>query len=102
MPLMDDIIACGWDGRHSFEDVIEPIWKAKARYGANMAMLGGFDMDKISRMSVDEVRTHTRLLIEKCAPGGGWALGSGNSIANYVPVENLLAMLEEGFVAGRY
>ena len=28
--------------------------------------------------------------------GGGYALGSGNSIANYVPVENYLAMLDEG------
>lgn len=101
-PLMDDIIACGWDVRHSFEDAIEPVWEAKARYGDSMAMLGGFDMDKICRMSVDEVRAHTRMLIEKCAPGGGWALGTGNSVANYVPVENLLAMLEEGFLAGKY
>ena len=43
----------------------------------------------------------TRLLVERCAPGGGWALGSGNSVANYVPVDNFLAMLEEGFRAGR-
>ena len=59
-------------------------------------------MVKLPTMSPDEVRTHTRFLIEKCAPGGGWALGSGNSIPAYVPVQNLLAMLDEGFKAGRY
>ena len=100
--VMDDIIGCGWDARHSFEDAIEPVWEAKARYGDRIALLGGFDMDKISRMSPAQVREHTRLLIERCGPGGGWALGTGNSVANYVPVENFLAMLEEGFRCGAY
>jgi len=100
--VMDDIIACGWDARHSFEDAIEPVWEAKARYGDRIALIGGFDMDKISRSTVDQVREHTRLLVERCAPGGGWALGTGNSVANYVPVDNFLAMLEEGFRIGTY
>ncbi len=98
--VMEDLIACGWDAKHSFEDAIEPVWEAKAKYGDRIALLGGFDMDKLCRMSVGEVRRHTRLLVERCAPGGGWALGTGNSVANYVPVENFLAMLEEGLRAG--
>ncbi len=100
--VMEDIIDCGWDARHSFEDVIEPVWEAKERYGDRITLLGGFDMDKICRMSEEEVRAHTRFLIEKCAPGGGWALGTGNSVANYVPVHNFLAMLEEGYQTGVY
>ena len=100
--VMEDIIACGWDARHSFEDVIEPVWEAKEKYGHRIAILGGFDMDKICRMRQEEVRAHTRFLIEKCAPGGGWALGTGNSVADYVPVENFLAMLEEGYQSGFY
>ena len=100
--VMTDVIDCGWDGKHSFEDAIEPVWHIKRQYGDRIAMLGGFDVDKIARMTEDEVRAHTRLMIEKCAPGGGWALGTGNSVANYVPVANFLAMLEAGFEAGRY
>jgi uroporphyrinogen decarboxylase len=100
--VMEDIIGCGWDARHSFEDVIEPVWEAKEKYCGRIAVLGGFDVDKICRMTVPEIRAHTRFLIEKCAPGGGWALGTGNSVANYVPVENFLAMLEEGYAAGFY
>jgi uroporphyrinogen decarboxylase len=94
--IMDDIIACGWDGKHSFEDGIEPVWEAKKKYGDRIALLGGFDMDKLCRLTQKEVKSHTRFLIEKCQPGGGWALGSGNSIANYVNVDNYLAMLEKG------
>ena len=100
--VMEDIIACGWDARHSFEDKIEPVWAAKERWGDRIAVLGGFDMDRIVRMSEPEVRAYTRTLIGRCAPGGGWALGTGNSVPVYVPVANYLAMLEEGFDAGRY
>jgi len=100
--VMEDVIACGWDAKHSFEDIIQPVWEAKEQYGDSITMLGGFDLDSICRMSEAEVREHTRFLIEKCAPGGGWALGTGNSVADYVPARNYLAMLEEGFRAGWY
>lgn len=91
--IMEDIIHCGWDAKHSFEDVIEPVWETKRKYGDRIAVLGGFDINKMSRMSEKEIRAHTRFLIEKCAPGGGSVLGTGNSVANYVPVQNFLAML---------
>jgi uroporphyrinogen decarboxylase len=94
--VIDDIIGCGWDAKHSFEDAIIPVWEAKKKYGDRIALLGGFDMDKISRMPVDEVRNHTGFLLDECSPGGGWALGTGNTVANYIPVENFLAMLDEG------
>jgi len=41
-------------------------------------------------------------ILEKCTPGGGYALGSENSIANYVPVENYLVMLDEERKFRRY
>ncbi|MBN1350596.1 uroporphyrinogen-III decarboxylase-like protein [candidate division KSB1 bacterium] len=100
--VMDDIIACGWDAKHSFEDDVMPVWQAREKYGDRIALLGGFDMDKMSRMSEEDVRRHTRYMIRTCAPGGGWALGTGNSVADYIPVKNFLAMLEEGFWAGKY
>lgn len=99
--IMEDIIDCGWDAKHSFEDQIESVWEAKERWGDRIALLGGFDMDKITRMTEAQVREHTRFLVSKCAPGGGWALGTGNSVADYVPVDNFLSMLEEGFRSGR-
>ena len=41
-------------------------------------------------------RARVRDTLEKCLPGGGYCLGSGNSIANYVPLQNYLTMLDEG------
>jgi len=42
------------------------------------------------------LRAYVRQMLERCAVGGGYALGSGNTITNYTPIENYLAMLEEG------
>ena len=96
--LIDEV---GIDAKHSFEDVIMPVWEAKRKWGHRMALLGGVDMDVLARGSEQQVRAYTRRCLEECAPGGGWALGSGNTVANYVPVGNFLAMLEEGWRHGR-
>jgi uroporphyrinogen decarboxylase len=69
--------------------------KAKAKYGQRIGILGGLDMHLLASSTPDQVRAATRKMIRDCAPGGGYALGSGNTIANYVPLANYLAMLDE-------
>jgi uroporphyrinogen decarboxylase len=61
-----------------------------------VAALGGVDVDKLCRLPEHELRAYVRDIIEHCLPGGRFALGSGNTVANYVPVQNYLAMIEEG------
>jgi len=101
--IMDDLIDdVGIDAKHSYEDVIMPVWEAKKKWGKRMALLGGVDMDVLARGSEEQVRAYTRRCIEECAPGGGWALGTGNTVANYLPMKNFLAMLDEGWKRGRY
>lgn len=95
--VMDDLIDyVGIDAKHSFEDKIMPVTEAKKKYGDRIAILGGVDMNFLCTSSEEEVRQYTRKVIAECAPGGGYALGTGNSVANYVPLENYLAMLDEG------
>jgi uroporphyrinogen decarboxylase len=95
--LMNDFIHdIGIDARHSFEDQVTPIEEAKRLYGQHIGVLGGVDMDLLARGSESEVRKRVREIISVCAPGGGFALGTGNSATNYIPPENFLAMLDEG------
>lgn len=95
--IMEDLIDYARiDAKHSYEDAIMPVTEAKKKYGEKIAILGGVDVDKLSRWSEPEIRKYIRDIIDKCAPVGGYALGSGNTIANYVKVENYLAMLDEG------
>jgi uroporphyrinogen decarboxylase len=94
--VMDDLIdGVGIDAKHSFEDVIEDVREAKARWGSRIALLGGIDMDFICRADEDSVRGRVRETLEACQ-GPGYCLGTGNSVANYVPLGNYLAMLDEG------
>lgn len=94
--IMDDIIDyCGYDAKHSFKDSHTPVVGAKKKWGDRIAILGGIGMDFISRRSEAEVRKYARHVLEECA-GKGYALGTGNSVGNYIPVNNYLAMLDEG------
>ena len=95
LAVMDDLINdVKIDAFHSFQDLIIPIGEFMKRY-PQIAALGGIDMDKLGRMEEVELRPHVRNTLNECMPGR-YALGSGNSIANYIPVENYLAMLDEG------
>ena len=42
------------------------------------------------------VRERVRHTLDACMPGGGYCLGTGNTVANYLPLDNYLAMLDEG------
>lgn len=84
------------DAKHSFEDEIMPVWEFKRKYGEKIAVIGGVDVGKLTLLKGEKLRSYVRELIEKCGTDG-YILGSGNTIANYVPVENFLTMIEEGF-----
>ena len=83
------------DAFHSFQDVIIPVSDFKKRYGGRIATLGGVDVDKLCRQKESELREYVRGILDECMPGGRYAIGSGNSVTNYVPVENYLTMVDE-------
>lgn len=93
--VMDDVIDAGIDAKHSNEDVIAPFDEWIGRYSDRIALFGGIDMDLLCREKPDRIR-------EKVIEDGrrfrdsarGYALGSGNSIPRYVPVDGYLAMIE--------
>jgi len=88
------ITEVGIDALHSFQDVILPVGKCMERFSNRIAILGGVDVDALVRMAEEELRKHIRGILEKCSPGR-FALGSGNTIANYIPVESYLVMQDE-------
>lgn len=93
---MEEIIGLGIDAKHSFEDGILPVERAVERYAGRIALIGGVDVDLLARGDLDAIRRRTREIIEACAPSGRWALGSGNSFANYIPIAAYRTMLDEG------
>jgi uroporphyrinogen decarboxylase len=94
--VLDDIIACGVDAKHSFEDTIIPVQEFKKKYGRRITALGGLDVDVICRSNEKDLREYTRRHIAECFADGHWALGTGNSLTPYMPLENYLCVLDEG------
>lgn len=91
--VMDDIIGMGYDGKHSFEDAIMPVEQAYDRWGGRIAILGGIDVDFMIRSTPDEIAARCRAMLLKTAASGGYALGTGNSVPEYIPEAHYLAMI---------
>ena len=83
------------DALHSFQDTILPVTDFKTRYGDRVAALGGLDVDKLARLNEASLRKYIQDVLKRCMPGGRFALGSGNTITNFIPVENYFIILEE-------
>ncbi len=93
--VMEDIIEkMKFDARHSFEDSILPVEEAYDKWGDRIAILGGIDMDFMCQKTPREIKDRARAMLEKTAEGGGYALGTGNSVPEYVPEENFRALIE--------
>jgi len=92
--LADDVKI---DGKHSFEDTIEDVREVKRTYGQKMSLIGGIDVDFLCRADEKAIRERVRDTLDVCMPGGGYCLGTGNSVANYIPLDSYLAMIDEGW-----
>ena len=95
--IIDDLIYdVRIDGKHSFEDTIEDVREVKHTYGKNIALIGGIDVDFLCRASKEAIRKRVRNTLDICMEGGRYCLGTGNTVANYIPLDNYLTMVDEG------
>lgn len=93
--IMDDVIALGIQAKHSNEDAIAPFDRWISLYSDRIGLLGGIDVDTLYHKTPEVIRAE---VVEKGTrfrqTANGYALGSGNSIPDYVPVDGYLAMIE--------
>jgi uroporphyrinogen decarboxylase len=92
--VFEEIIACGVDAIHPIEPKAMDIAEVKSRYGDRLCLIGHVDVDLLARGTPEEVRRQVRYNIEKAGYNGGYCVGSGNSVPEYVKYENYVAMLE--------
>lgn len=92
--VLDKIIECGVDAIHPIEPKAMNIADVKQRYGNKLCLIGNIDVDLLSRGSTDEIRNNVYKNVEEAGYDGGYCVGSGNSIPEYVKLENYMAMIE--------
>ena len=94
--VMEDLIRkVGINAKHSNEDAIAPFSKWIEDYGERIANFGGLDTDALCDVNPCDITKYTTKVYQDCEKKGhGIAIGSGNSIPNYVNIERYLKALE--------
>jgi len=70
-----------------------PVEEAYETYGSRIAIMGGIDVNFIATETPENIYRRCRAMLERTASRGGYALGTGNSVPEYIPYENYIAMV---------
>ena len=93
--VMGDVVNdMKYDGKHSYEDNIQSVEDAYEQYGKDIAILGGLDLDFMCRSTPDEIYKRSKDMFARVDGRGAYALGTGNSVPEYVPNGNFYAMIK--------
>jgi len=96
--IIDDIINdMKYDARHSYEDKIVPVEEAYDSLKGRIAVLGGLDMNFMALQPPESIYLRATCMLEKTMNDGGYALGTGNSVPEFIPDENYFAMTKALF-----
>jgi uroporphyrinogen decarboxylase len=91
--IKEDLIELGIDAKHSYEDKGWSVIDFYNEMHDKMGVIGGVDVDKLCRMPADEFENYCINILDNCSKYGRYVFGSGNSIANYVPLDKFLLMI---------
>ena len=93
--VMDDIISVAKiDAKHSNEDVIAPFSEWVRRYGDRIALFGGIDTDALCDVSGIDIEDYVKKVVTPIIDKPGIAIGSGNSITDYISPQRYAKMNE--------
>ena len=92
--VMNKIIDCGVNALHPIEPKAMNIVDVKEQIGDKLCLIGNIDVDLLARGTKEEVIKNVLFNIENVGMNGGYCVGSGNSIPEYVNFENYVAMIE--------
>lgn len=99
---LEDIIELGIQALHPIEPKAMDIVAVKDAVAGRLCVIGNIDIDfPLTRGSPEDVRREVRNNIRSLASGGGYCVGSANSIPSYIPFKNYMALREESLTAGR-
>jgi uroporphyrinogen decarboxylase len=101
--IIPDLLDCGITALQPIEPKAMDIVEVKRKWGDHLALIGNIDLGHALTLGTpQEVEAEVRQRIRELAPGGGYCVGSSNSIASYVPLANYRAMIEATLEWGAY
>ncbi len=100
--LMEDLIGVGVDVLQPIDPSCMDIAKTKQEYGERICIVGNVSNEMLRAGTPEEVAEYTKYLLRNCASGGGYCVGSGNSVPDWAKFENYMAMRETALKYGAY
>jgi uroporphyrinogen decarboxylase len=102
MESMDTLIDLGVAATHPNEKGAMDIREVKREYGDRICVIGNLDLNILGMGTPEETDREVKELIRDLAPGGGYMISSGNSLASYLKPECVLAMSQAIRKYGKY
>ena len=93
--LFDDLVDAGLNCFNPFQPEVMDVQQLLAHYRGRLAFHGGISTQRTLPFgTVDQVRTETRRMLDLGAQGG-YILAPAHDVEGDVPLENILAMIQE-------
>jgi uroporphyrinogen decarboxylase len=100
--LMEDLLAVGVDALHPIDPTCMDIAEVKRKVGDRLCLVGNISNEILAEGTPEEVAELTKKRLRTIAPGGGYCLGSGNSVPDWASFDNYMAMRETVLRHGHY
>lgn len=101
--ILEDIIEIGFDGLNPIDPNALDIFQINKQIKGRISISGNIDLEHtLPYGTPEEVDEAVLVHIRELAPGGGYCLSSANSIPDYVPFENYIAMRDACYKYGQY
>jgi uroporphyrinogen decarboxylase len=101
--ILPDLAEIGFNAIHPIQPECMDILQARQILGDKVCVIGNLSLGyPLGTGTPEDVVKEADLLIRKLAPGGGYCFSSGNSIPDYIPYENWLAMRDTALRVGIY
>lgn len=95
-PIIPDLIEVGLDILHPIQPEAMDVFKLKREFGRDLTFCGGIrTQELLPNGSAQEVREEVRRLKDQLGNSGGYILETGITVQADVPLDNLVAMIDE-------
>jgi uroporphyrinogen decarboxylase len=100
--LIPHLIDMGVDVIQPIDPTCMDIAKVKQMYGEKICIVGNVSNELLFSGSTQDINRRVKELLRDVAPGGGYCLGSGNSVPDWAKFENYMAMRDTCLKHGAY
>lgn len=94
--VIPDLVEIGLDILNPVQPDVMDIYSIKREFGEDLTLLGGVSVQNLlPNSSADEVRHEIRRLLRDVGAGGGFIIAPTHLLGPDIPIENVVAMIDE-------